>query len=69
MGRGLWRLGLGLGSYCLRPRSWKTGFFPSFTPKNEEESSQLREDASSLKSMLSSIERRLGELEKQKTKD
>jgi hypothetical protein len=62
MGRGLWRLGLGLGSYCLRARSWRRGFFPSFTPDNEEE-------APSLKSMLSSIERRLGELEKQRRKD
>ncbi len=70
MGRGLLGMGLGLGGYFLRPWAARRGFFPSYNnPTSDEEASQLKEEASSLRDVLNSIERRLGELEKQKTKE
>ena len=60
---------MGLGSYFLGPWARRRGFFPSYNPTGEKETSQLREEASSLRDILSSIEQRLGELEKQKNKE
>jgi hypothetical protein len=61
-------MGQGWGSGFFRPWSWRRGFCPAFSPTADEETAQLKEDASSLRDILSSIERRLGELEKERTK-
>jgi hypothetical protein len=68
MGRGLWGMDLGLGSYFLGPWARRRYFSQSYNPNVEEEAYQLKEEASSLRNILSPFKQRLGELEEQKTK-